>query len=261
MSGMTKAETLGKILYRGIVPIVLDDGLPVLECLEQVLAAGIEAVEISCRHPQAASLVRQVKGHFPELAVGAATLLEDGRVRDCVNAHGRPVPSISEVVDAGADFLVSLLPFREPTYDRYRDTHAIIAGVATPGEGQQALDWGANLLKFSNPHLLGGPDFFKGIDPATYLSFPFFTTGGMKADLLPGYVAANVLAFGAGFNMVLGPDYGPMQRVFDGERLYEGLLPYLRTLDRTRLQYQAHIPFSGKDAVAIARASGRCLNV
>lgn len=259
---MTRAETtLGKILYRGFVPIVMDDDLPVMECLEQVLASGLEAVEISCRNPRALELIQQAKRQFPDLAVGAATLLEEGRMRDCVNAGGRPVPSIPEVVDAGADFLVSLLPFRQATYERFAETHVIIAGVATPGEGQQALDWGANLLKFCNPHLLGGPDFFKGMDPATYNSFPFFTTGGMKFDVLPGYIAAQVLAFGAGFNMVLGPDYVPMQRVFEPEVMRERLAPYLRTLARERAQHQAGIPFDTKDARAIALASGRCLNV
>ena len=258
---MTRAETLGKILYRGFVPIILDDELPVMDCLEQMLALGIEAVEMSCRNPQALMLIQEAKRRFPDLAVGAATLLEDGRMRDAVNAAGRPVPSVPQVVDAGADFLVSLLPFRQATYERFGATHIIISGVTTPGEGHQALDWGANLLKFSNPHLLGGPDFFRGIDPATYNSFPFFLTGGMKYENIPAYVAANVLAFGAGLNMVLGPDYVPMQRFYDADTLRDRLTPYLQTLARTRGQHQAGVPFESKDPRAIAAACGRCLNV
>lgn len=258
---MTRAETLGKILYRGFVPIILDDELPVMNCLEQMLALGIEAVEISCRNPQALMLIQEAKRRFPDLAVGAATLLEDGRMRDAVNAAGRPVPSVAQVVDAGADFLVSLLPFRQATYERFGATSIIISGVTTPGEGHQALDWGANLLKFSNPHLLGGPDFFKGIDPATYNSFPYFVTGGIKYDNVAGYVAAKVLAFGAGLNMVLGPDYVPMQRSYDPDTLRERLTPYLQAVARARAQYQPGVPFESKDPRAIAAACGRCLNV
>jgi len=44
---------------------------------------------------------------------------------------------------------------------------------------------------------------FTAMDPATYRCFPFFVTGGMKHDVLPGYVAAGVLAFGAGFDLIL----------------------------------------------------------
>ena len=258
---MTKNETLGKILYRGFVPIVIQDLLPPMECLGLVLEAGIEAVEISCRHPEALSLIGQAKAEFPDMAVGAATLLESGKMRDWVNASGRPVPSIDEVVDAGADFLVSLLPFREQTYVKYAATHAIISGVATPGECQQALDWGANILKFVNPRLLGGPDFFRGLDPATYRAFPFFVTGGMRPELLPAYVEANILAVGAGFDLVLSDDYDRMQESFDAETLRAALVSYVQALGEARAQHQADIPFDGRDATAIAQASGRCLNV
>jgi 2-keto-3-deoxy-6-phosphogluconate aldolase len=258
---VTVKDTLGKILYRGFVPIIVGDDLPPLKCIEQIAAMDLEAVEISCRHAEATRLITEAKRQFPQMAVGAATLLEEGRMRDFVNSTGHYIPTIDEAVQAGADFIVSLLPFREPTYERYAGQVGIIAGVKTPGEAAQALDWGANLVKFVNPHLEGGPDFFRAMDPATYRSFPFFVSGGMKYDVLPGYVAAGVLAFGAGLELVLGPDYRSCQAVFEAERVREGLAGCLRTLERTRRQYQEHIPFASKDAAAIARASGRCLNV
>ncbi len=258
---MTRNETVGRILCRGFVPIVIQDRLPPLECLRVVAEAGIEAVEISCRHPEAPALIGAAKREFPGLAVGAATLLEDGRLREWVNATGRPVPSIDEVVDAGADFLVSLLPFRAGTFEKYADSHAIICGVATPGEGHQALDHGANLLKFVNPRLLGGAAFFKGLDPATYKSFPFFVTGGMRPELLAEYIEAGILAVGAGFDLILGPAYEAMQDDFDAARLRDAVVAYLEVLEAARAEHQAHIPFASEDAAAIARASGRCLNV
>jgi len=258
---VTVHETLGKILYRGFVPIIVGDDLPPLQTIEQIAAVGLEAVEISGRRPEAARVIAEAKREFPQMAIGAATLLEEGRMRDFVNGTGHVVPTIAEAVDAGADFIVSLLPFREPTYARYAGQVGIIAGVKTPGEAAQALDWGANLVKFVTPHLVGGPEFFTAMDPATYRCFPYFVTGGIKHEVLPGYVAAGVLAFGAGFDLILGPDYRSCQAVFEDEPVRQGLANYLRTLDRTRPQYQEHIPFDSKDPVAIARASGRCLNV
>lgn len=258
---MTVSQTLGSILYRGFVPVIMDDELPALQCIEEIARAGMEAVEISCRRPGALQAITEAKQAFPQIAIGAAALLEEGRMRDFVVSNGHSMPTIDEAVDAGADFIVSLLPFRERTYERHAGRVAIISGVKTPGEAAQALDWGANLLKFVNPHLVGGPEFFKAQDPATYSTFPYFVTGGMRYDALPGYVEAGVLAFGAGFNIILGPEYRSLQAVFEAERVQEGLVDYLRTLDRVRVQYQEHIPFASKDAAAIARASGRCLNV
>lgn len=258
---MNKSETLGKILASGFVPIVVEDNLPVLDCLEQVVAMGLEAVEISCRHPQALALIGQARRSFPGLAVGAATLVEDGRLREFLCRSGRAVPSVAEAVDAGADFLVSMLPFREETYTGFADSHVIVAGVSSVGECHRALDWGANLLKFVNPHLLGGPDYFRAMDPASYHSFPFFLTGGMRAEVFPPYVEAGVLAFGGGFDLILGADYRPLQVAFDADLLREKLEPYGRILRRARQQYQAAVPFDSKDPVAISAATGRCLNV
>lgn len=258
---MTVSEAIGKILYRGLVPIIVGDDLPPLQCVEQIAAVGIEAVEISCRRPEATRFISEAKRQFPHLAVGAATLLEDGRMRGFVSSTSHYIPTIDEAVEAGADFIVSPAPFREGTYQKFAGRVGIIAGVTSPGEAAQALDWGANLLQFVNPHLIGGAEFFRALDPATYRAFPFFVSGGMKYDVLPPYVAAEVLAFGAGFDLILGADYRSVQAVFDSERIQEGLKSYLRTIDRTRAQYQQHVPFASRDANQIAKASGRCLNV
>ena len=258
---MTREETLGKILYRGLVPILLQDDLPAMDCLEQVVSLGMEAVEISCRRTGVLRLITQAKQRFPQLAIGAAALLDDGPLRDHMNATGTTIPSVAQAVDAGADFLVSMLPFREPIYESYRDTHIIVPACSTPGEGHQALDWGANLLKFFNPQIHGGPAFFKVTDAITYGAFPFFTTGTARFELLPGYVAAGVLVCGAGFDIILGPDYRPMQRAFDEEYVIEGLNRFLRPVERSRRLHFEDVPFESKDARAIGRATGRCLNI
>ena len=66
---------------------------------------------------------------------------------------------------------------------------------------------------------------------------------------------------GAGFDLILGPDYQAMQDDFDAGRLRDAVVAYVEVLDAARAEHQAHIPFASRDAAAIARASGRCLNV
>lgn len=258
---MDKHTTLAGILRHGLVPVLLQDKLPPLQCLEQMLEVGLGAVEISCRHPEALQLIALTKRQFPDLAVGAATLVEEGRLRQWIVARGHPLPSIQQVVEAGADFLVSLLPFREATYANFAPTRIIVSGVSTPGEAHQALDWGANLLKFTNPHLIGGPDFFRGLDPATYGTFPYVVSGGMRANVAAGYIEAGVLAVAAGMDQILGAEYTALQEAYDEYVVREKLSEYVATIARARGRAQPHVPYESGDLMAIQQATGRCLNL
>jgi 2-keto-3-deoxy-6-phosphogluconate aldolase len=226
-----------------------------------VLAAGLEAVEVSCRHPGALDVIRRLKKRHKGLAVGAASLIEDGPYRDWLWQAGKGVPSIAEAVEAGADFLVSLLPFRRGTYERFGKGHVILSGVATPGEAQQALDWGANLVKFSGLHLVGGPAFLRGMDAATHRGLPFFVTGGIRPETIGPYVEAQVLVFGAGFDIILGEDLEEMARRFRPAVLKRALARYTAAIANARAQYQPKVPFRGRDPAAISAASGRYLNL
>ncbi len=99
---MKRNDVLGKILRRGLLPIVIGDELPVLPCVEKILEAGFEAIEVSCRHSQSLAVIGELKTAFPQLAIGAASLIEDGRYRQALVAT-RNIPTIGEAIDAGAD--------------------------------------------------------------------------------------------------------------------------------------------------------------
>lgn len=258
---MKKATVLTKILCKGILPIVVPDTLPPMKCLEALMKSGVEAVEVSCRNPKAGEIIKEGKKEFPEMAIGAASLIEDGLYRKHLVNCGNVVPTIDEMIELGSDFLVSLLPFRAKTYEKYSKEYVIISGVATAGEAQQALDFGANFVKFVNLKLSGGPDYFKGIDPASHRGFPFFVSGGMTPDNIPGYVEAKVLVFGAGFDMILNKDYESMKKNFDGKVLLKGIKAYVDAIAAARRIYMKNVPFESRDIKAIIKASGRCLNV
>ena len=258
---MTRNEVLGKIVGGGLVPIFVDGRFDEEACAKEALRAGLEAVEVSCRHPRAMEVIARLKKSHPRLAVGAASLIEDGRYRDWLWSAGKRVPSIAEAAEAGADFLVSLLPFRQETLQRFAASHVIISGVTTPGEAHQALDWGANLVKFSGLAALGGPAWLAGMDGATHKGFPFFVTGGMRPESIGPYVEAQVLVFGAGFEVILGEENcQALARKFTPAPLRKALARYTAALAEARSKYQPGVPFASKDPAAIAAASGRCLN-
>jgi 2-keto-3-deoxy-6-phosphogluconate aldolase len=258
---LTVAETLGKILYRGFVPIILQDRLSVPLCLEQLTAVDLQAVEITCRRPDLATTIAEARRLYPRMAIGVSNLLEEGRLKDQAAATTGHLASIAEAVDADADFLVSSLPFRESTYERYGHSHVLVPAVTTPGEAHQAVDWGAHLVKLFVPYLTGGPTWLKAFDVATSSALPIFTTGAVRFELLPGYLNAGALVCGAGFDTILGPDYRPMQNAFDEEYVIEALQRFVRPIARTRMLSFEHVPFASQDAAAIGRAIGRCLNL
>jgi len=200
-----KKRALGRLLRQGFLPNMIKDRLPPEAAVEAAVAAGIEAVEISCRRPDTIELLKRLRKSFTGVSFGVSSLIEDGPYFDFLQARGPRFPSIAEAADAGADFLVSALPFSEATYTRYRDSHVIVAGVGSAAEGNRALDLGANLLKFVNPHLLGGPEFFRAMDLATFRTFPYFVTGALKSYHVGGYVSIGALAVGVNFDQILGP--------------------------------------------------------
>jgi 2-keto-3-deoxy-6-phosphogluconate aldolase len=165
------------------------------------------------------------------------------------------------VVDAGADALVSILPFREPTYKKFGASHVIIPGVSIISEAQQGLDWGANCIKFSNTKMYGGPSFFKAIEAATHRAIPYVVTGGIRPETIPDYIAGNVLCFIAGFDIIIKDDYEAMQEDFKKSTLLTALDEYTEAVDEARAEYQPEIPFGSGDIDAVIEASGRCLNI
>jgi 2-dehydro-3-deoxyphosphogluconate aldolase / (4S)-4-hydroxy-2-oxoglutarate aldolase len=258
---VTKFETLGKMLYRGLLPIILADELPLLPTLEQVVAAGIDTVELAARRPAVIASLAEAKREFPSLAIGVGGLIEEGRLRDHLLAKGLPCPSIAEAAEGGADFLASSMPFREPTYQLYRETLVLMPGVSTPGEAVWAVDMGANLLRFTVPHVAGGTGFLRALDALTGHSLPICTTGPVRFELQPGYIAAGALLCASGFDMILGPDYHPMQRAFDDEYVQDGLQRFLLPIGRTRRVLYEDVRFEARDPWVISQALGRCLNV
>lgn len=179
------ALSLTKTLQQGILPAITfkdpDDVLPVAEA---ILEGGLSVLEIPFRTsvaPKAVSLIRKT---FPELKVGAGTLLNNMMVR--------------HALDAGAEFGLS------PGYNSNICTATIraefpfIPGVMTPSEIEQAAEAGFTILKLFPAEQVGGPGFLKAIQsPYEQLDLKFIPMGGVNPGNLKAYRALpNVIAVG-----------------------------------------------------------------
>ena len=159
----------------GIVPVVaipkLEDALPLAEAL---LEGGLACAEITFRTGAAAEAIARIRRRFPEILLGAGTVLTTEQAETALNA--------------GAEFIVS--PGTNPVVVDYclsKDV-TIFPGVCTPTEIELALSKGVDVLKFFPAEPMGGVKFLHAVC-APYRSVRFIPTGGIDAKNVGQYLA------------------------------------------------------------------------
>ncbi len=177
---MTLQERIQQI---GIIPVIaIPDIKYALPLAEALLEGGLPCAEITFRTAAAAESISQIKQKFPELMVGAGTVLTAAQVDAARNA--------------GAEFIVS--PGSNPTTIDYckEKEITIFPGVCTPSEIEMNLEKGINVMKFFPAEPAGGVKFLKAIC-APYKDVRFIPTGGIETKNIGNYLAiSNVVACG-----------------------------------------------------------------
>jgi 2-dehydro-3-deoxyphosphogluconate aldolase/(4S)-4-hydroxy-2-oxoglutarate aldolase len=171
--------------YR-VVPVVavetVDDGLRLCEAL---LGGGLPVAEITFRTAAAEATIRAAAKRFPEMLLGAGTVLTADQVS---RAH-----------DAGAQFAVA--PGCNPAVIAAARQAGLpfAPGVCTPTDIETAVAAGCRLLKFFPAEAAGGVAMLKAlIGPYGHLGIEFCPTGGVTTDNLRSYLALPSVAFVGG---------------------------------------------------------------
>jgi 2-dehydro-3-deoxyphosphogluconate aldolase / (4S)-4-hydroxy-2-oxoglutarate aldolase len=167
----------------GVVPVVelpeADLAVPLAEAL---VAGGLSCVEITFRTPAAQAGLEAIRNAYPDMLLGAGTVLDEEQL------------SVAE--SAGADFVVS--PGTNPELVRacLARSFAILPGVCTPSEIEVARGLGLRTLKFFPAEPIGGVSFLRALC-GPYRDVSFVPTGGITAGVLADYLAVpQVLACG-----------------------------------------------------------------
>src|SRR4030095_291694 len=172
-----------KVLQQKILPAVsfssADDVLPVAEA---ILKGGLQVMEIPFRTGVAAEAIRMIRNTFPEIYIGAGTLLT--------------LAQSPLAMDAGAQF--GLAPGFNPSICRYAIDHnfPFIPGVMTPSEIELAAEMNFKILKLFPAAQLDGIGFLKALE-ATYeqLQTQFIPMGGVSLKNMLEYLRLkNVIA-------------------------------------------------------------------
>ncbi len=159
---------------------------PDLACslAEALLKGGITVLEVTFRTGAAAASIKKITEEFPELTVGAGTIISPGQITDAM--------------EAGARF--GLAPGLNKNIIQTAQKHdfPFIPGVMTPSEIEQALEQGCKLLKVFPVKQIGGVEFIRSMEgPYAHTGVQFIPMGGVHTGNLKDYLTCrSVLAAG-----------------------------------------------------------------
>ncbi|MDC7125646.1 MAG: bifunctional 4-hydroxy-2-oxoglutarate aldolase/2-dehydro-3-deoxy-phosphogluconate aldolase [Spirochaetales bacterium] len=170
----------------GIIPVIKIPDESLAEPLAQALiAGGLPLIEITLRNNCAIACIKRVKKTFPEMCVGAGTVLT--------------VTQAEAAKEAGADFVVA--PGFDSDIVEYckKIKMPFLPGCVTPSEIAKGLNNGFKILKFFPSECLGGVKTIKELC-GPYQEISFVATSGINMDNLGEYMACNkVAAVGGSF--------------------------------------------------------------
>lgn len=172
-----------RIYETGIIPVVKLDRVEDAEPLAKALiAGGLNCAEITFRTDAAEEAIARITKAFPNMLVGAGTVLTTDQV--------------DRAVAAGAKFIVS------PGFNRTTAEYCvgknipIFPGCPNAGSIEQALELGLTDLKFFPAEQSGGLAMIKALS-GPFTKVRFIPTGGINENNLNEYLSnGKVLACG-----------------------------------------------------------------
>ena len=256
-------ETITTLLRDGFILVFNQNKLDIVRTAEALIKAGVNNMEVTCRISRPLEKLSRLRKELPDFAAGTASLIDWPDMLDVYNKANPqdPLPSVDQVVDAGACYLVSAVNFSDATFKKYAGRLPIIPGCGTATEVVSQFSKGANLCKVFPAKQLGGPAFVKAIDPAIHKTISLVPTGGTNAENIPEYIDAGVLVLGGSFSMI---EKATMKKIVD-EQDYELLAKELtivkHLIDRLRADKYPGINFAEATIEQISRATGRNFNL
>lgn len=170
----------------GLIPVIkITDPAKAVPLARALCNGGLPAAEITFRTSCAAEAIAAITKEFPDMLVGAGTVL---------NAE-----QADRAAAAGAKFIVS--PGLNPNTVRHCQKIGvpILPGCANPSDIETAIELGLDTVKFFPAEAAGGIAMIKAMS-APYGNIKFMPTGGINADNLLSYLSFDkILACGGSF--------------------------------------------------------------
>lgn len=179
-------DVLDRIGTCGVLPVIkvpsLEKAVPLAAALRR---GGINTLEITVRNEIALDAIREIRRSFPDMLVGAGTILNTGLVE--------------QAKEAGALFCVA--PGFNPETAAYcrQIGMPFVPGCTTASEMENAAASGLRVLKFFPAESSGGTAALK-LFHGPFSKLRFIPTGGLSFHNLHSYLSLDyVLACGGSF--------------------------------------------------------------
>ena len=255
--------TITTLLKDGFILVFNQDKLDVVKTAEALIKAGVNNMEVTCRISKPLEKLGRLRKELPDFVAGVASLIDSPGMLGVYNKANSqdPLPTLQQVVDAGACYLVSAGNFSDDSFKKFAGRIPMIPGCGTATEVISQFSKGANLCKIFPAKQLGGPAFVKAIDPAIHKTISLVPTGGTNAGNIPDYIDVGVLVLGGSFSMI---EKAAMKKIIeeqDYDLLAEQLKEIKKLVDGLRAQKYPDIDFAKASAGQISRVTGRDFNI
>ena len=252
-------STITTLLKDGFILVFNQDKLDIVKTAEALIKAGVNNMEVTCRINKPLEKLARLRKELGDFAAGSASLIDSPAMLDVYNkAHPQdPLPSLKDVADAGACYLVSAINFRDESFEKFAGKLPMIPGCGSATEVISQFSKGANLCKIFPAKQLGGPGFVKAIDPAIHKTISLVPTGGTNPGNIPDYIDAGVLVLGGSFSMI---EKDTMKKIIDEQDynlLAKELTRIKQLIDRLRAEKYPDINFTTASIEQISRTTGR----
>ena len=172
----------------GVVPVIkIDDAKDAAPLAKALIEGGLPCAEVTFRTAAAKEAISIIAKEYPDMIVGAGTVLTTAQVDDAI--------------EAGAKFIVS--PGLNPEIVKYCQSKGcpIVPGINNPTGIEQALSLGLKTVKFFPAEQSGGIAMIKAM-AAPYGGVTFMPTGGVSPSNLNDYLSFNKIICCGGSWMV-----------------------------------------------------------
>ena len=171
-----------------VLPVVvikeLEDTIPTLEALRD---GGIPAAEITFRTACAAEAIRLGAKQFPDMAIGAGTVINGAQAKQAIEAGARFVVSPGLSAEVAEVCQAANIPY--------------FPGCATPTEIMAAIALGITTVKFFPANVYGGLSAIKALS-GPFPQVKFLPTGGVDLSNIQEFLAfEKIVAVGGSFMM------------------------------------------------------------
>ena len=146
-----------------VLVITIDKNVEYL--IEAIIKGNINCVEITLRTPCALNVIKKIAKTFPELTIGAGTVLSKD--------------DLSKVEDAGASFAVSPGSTYELAKKAIKMNFPFLPGVSTASEIMSLIDLGYKYFKFFPAMAAGGIKYINSLK-GPFPEIMFCPTGGIN---------------------------------------------------------------------------------